>query len=234
MPADRVRVVRNGPMLERVRQQPPLPEYKRGCRYLVGYLGTIAEAEGIDLLLHIAREICDRRQDVHFAIVGSGPDLASLKAMSARLGLEPHVEFHGRVSDQNLLDILNTADVCVNPDRPSEMNDLSTRNKIMEYMALKKPIVQYDLKEGRVTAGDAALYAKCDSTSDFADKIIRLLDNEEQRRRMGEVGYQRIVHELCWDIQARNYVEFYAEILGAASRPPAPRCAAPSPETSPR
>src|ERR1044071_9876021 len=101
------------------------------------------------------------------------------------MGLQEYIDFYGRVDDNTLVDVLNTADVCVNPDRPTEMNNLSTMNKIMEYMALKKPIVQYNLKEGRVSAGEASLYAENTSTEDFGEKIMWLLDNEETRKYMG-------------------------------------------------
>src|ERR1044071_9639661 len=98
------------------------------------------------------------------------------------MGLQEYIDFYGRVDDETLVDILNTADVCVNPDKPTEMNNLSTMNKIMEYMALKKAIVQYDLKEGRASAQEAPLYADNTDTTDFGKKIIWLLDNEEERK----------------------------------------------------
>src|SRR5205823_7212122 len=109
------------------------------------------------------------------------------------MGLSQHIDFYGRVSDELMVDILNTADVCVNPDKPTAMNNLSTMNKIMEYMALKKPIVQFDLKEGKFSAKKASLYAK--DVKDFAEKINELLDNEELRKQMGEFGYNRVVNE---------------------------------------
>jgi len=127
---------------------------------------------------------------------------------------ELYQELYGRVDDETMVDVLNTADVCVNPDRPTEMNNLSTMNKIMEYMALKKPIVQYDLKEGRVSAQEASLYAKNTSTEDFAEKIMWLLDNEEKRIYMGNYGYQRVVTELSWEFESKKLVSFYKRVLG--------------------
>jgi glycosyltransferase involved in cell wall biosynthesis len=112
-----------------------------------------------------------------------------------------------------MLDILNTADVCVNPDKPTDMNNLSTMNKIMEYMALRKPIVQYDLKEGRFSAQKASLYADKTSTSDFAEKIMYLLDNENVRNEMAEFGYNRVLNELSWEYESRKLLEFYDKVL---------------------
>ena len=129
------------------------------------------------------------------------------------MGLEQYVDFYGRVDDETMIDVLNTADVCVNPDTPTEMNNLSTMNKIMEYMALKKPIVQYDLKEGKYSAQKASLYATNTLTSDFADKIIWLLDNEEIRKEMGLFGYNRVINELSWEYESVKLVEFYKKVL---------------------
>jgi glycosyltransferase involved in cell wall biosynthesis len=125
------------------------------------------------------------------------------------MGLGEFVDFYGRVPDDMMIDILNTADVCVNPDKPTLMNNLSTMNKIMEYMALKKPIVQFDLKEGKFSAQKASLYAN--DVKDFAEKINTLLDNDELRKQMGEYGYDRVVNELSWEHESKKLVEFYAE-----------------------
>ncbi|MBC7949818.1 MAG: glycosyltransferase family 4 protein [Chitinophagaceae bacterium] len=213
MPADKVTVVRSGPKLDRLKLADGNQKYKKGRKYLVGYVGVIGEQEGIDLLLASARHIVDHRQDIQFAIVGGGTDVEKLKLMSAEMGLQEYVDFYGRVDDATLVDVLNTADICVNPDKPTVMNNLSTMNKIMEYMALKKAIVQYDLKEGRVSAQGASLYAINTDTTDFGNKITWLLDNESERTKMGEYGYQRIITELSWDYEKNKLIDFYKKVL---------------------
>lgn len=208
-------VVRNGPDLTKFYPVKPSPDLKYGKKYLVGYVGTMGEQEGLDILLEAAREIKRRgRQDVHFICVGGGPALASLRKMVVDLDLEDTVNFTGRISDEDLLQILSTADVCVNPDKPCEMNDLSTMIKIAEYMAMGKPIVQFDLREGRYTAAEASLY--CDAatlTTGFADKIIWLLDHPEERARMGEFGMKRVKEELAWEYSVRNLYTAYERAL---------------------
>jgi glycosyltransferase involved in cell wall biosynthesis len=213
MDPDRVAVVRSGPKLERLKIGPGDPAVKKGRTYLVGYLGVIGEQEGIDLLLEAAKGIVAVRQDVQFAIVGGGTSLDSLRALSAQMGLSEYVDFYGRVSDEEMLRVLNTADVCVNPDRPIRMNDISTMNKIMEYMALGKPIVQFDLKEGRFSAREASRYARPDDVADFAHHLLDLLDNPDERARMGAYGYQRVVNELSWEYERLNLLRQYARVL---------------------
>ena len=117
----------------------------------------------------------------------------------AEKGLGAYFTFTGRAPDALMLSMLNTADVCVNPDRPTPMNDLSTMNKILEYMTLAKPIVQFDLHEGRVSAGEASLYARKNDPVDFAEKIVALLDDPEARARMGAIGRARILEKFSWD-----------------------------------
>lgn len=213
MSPEKVQIVRSGPKLDRLILQKPIDEYKKGKRFLIGYLGVIGEQEGIDLLLESIKYIATKRNDFHVAIVGGGSDLDILKKLSVDMGLNNYVDFYGRVSDKLLVDILNTADVCVNPDKPTEMNNLSTMNKIMEYMALKKPIVQYDLKEGRFSAQEASLYAQNFDTKDFGDKIMFLLDNESVRLEMGELGYKRVRSELSWDHESINLIKFYQKVF---------------------
>jgi glycosyltransferase involved in cell wall biosynthesis len=217
MAENKVQVIRSGPKLDRLKLLPPDKKYLRGRKYLVGYVGVIGEQEGIDLLLESISYICSQREDIQFAIVGGGSDLERMKLLSAEKGLDGFVDFYGRVSDDLLVSVLNTADVCVNPDKPTEMNNLSTMNKIMEYMALKKPIVQYDLKEGRFSAAEASLYIKNGDTKEFGDKIIYLIDNPDIRKSMGEFGYNRVVTELSWEYESEKLTGFYNQIFNPAA-----------------
>jgi glycosyltransferase involved in cell wall biosynthesis len=211
IPPDDVFIVRNGPALETFKAVPPNPALKHGKNYLVGYVGTMSDQEGLDILLDVAFELKKAgRRDVHFTCVGGGPALASLRKMVEDKQLGDTVNFTGRISDADLLAILSTADVCVNPDRPCEMNDLSTMIKIMEYMALSKPIVQFDLREGRFSAQDAAVYADPQNqVPDFAAKIVWLLDHPEERKRMGEFGRRRVETELAWEYFVPDLVAAY-------------------------
>lgn len=211
----RVYVVRSGPKLDRLKIIPPVEALKHGRRYLVGYVGVMGKQEGIDLLLQAARHIVKEmgHDDVHFGLVGGGTSLDEMKQMAADLGIADYVTFTGRVPDQALLEMLNTADVCVNPDVANEMNDKSTMNKIMEYMALGKPVVQFDLTEGRFSAQEASLYAAKNDPVDMAHKIVELLDNPERRARMGEFGRNRVVNELEWEYEAPKLLAAYEDVF---------------------
>jgi len=213
MSEDRIQVIRSGPKLDRLKLLPPDNKYLKGRKYLVGYVGVIGEQEGIDLLLESVKYITSRRRDVQFAIIGGGSDLNRLKLLSINMGLSEFVDFYGRVADDVMVAILNTADICVNPDKPSEMNNLSTMNKIMEYMALRKPIVQYNLKEGRFSAQEASLYANNGDTEDFALKMIKLIDDPELRAKMAVFGYNRVINELSWDYESVKLTRFYNRIF---------------------
>ncbi|MCX6218957.1 glycosyltransferase family 4 protein [Spirosoma sp.] len=217
MQPENVTVVRSGPKLDRLKLGPGNVRYKNGRKYLLGYLGTISESEGIDLLLMAMQRLIAKRQDVQLAIIGGGTGQAEMKELSEKLGLANYVDFYGRVSDELMVDVLNTADVCVNPDKPSEMNNLSTMNKIMEYMALKKPIVQFDLKEGRFSAQKASLYARPNDLDDFAEKIMYLLDHQDTRTNMGEFGYNRVVTELSWSHERGKLLGLYNQVLASFS-----------------
>ncbi|NTY61056.1 glycosyltransferase family 4 protein [Mycolicibacterium sphagni] len=215
MNPQRVFVVRSGPMLERLKIVPPKPELKCGKKYLVGYVGVMGKQEGIDLLLLAVKHIVQDmdRHDVHFGLVGGGTSLEEMKELALTLGVSEYVTFTGRIPDHELLDMLNTADICVNPDVANEMNDKSTMNKIMEYMALGKPIVQFDLTEGRFSAGEASVYAAKNDADDLARKIVELLDDPEKRSRMGEFGTRRVQDELAWDYEVPNLIRAYDKVM---------------------
>ena len=215
MTEDSVFVVRSGPKLERMQKVDPVEVYKNGRKILVGYVGVMGAQEGIDQLLrcieHIVKKV--KRTDIQFCLVGGGTSLDELKEYARELDIEDFVTFTGRVSDQILLEVLNTAEICVNPDVANEMNDKSTMNKIMEYMALGKPIVQYDLTEGRVSAQNSSLYAEPNNEIDFANKILELADNPDMREYMGKAGERRVRNELEWDYEAPKLLKAYQHLF---------------------
>ena len=213
-------VVRNGPDLETFKPIPPNQELKHGKSFLVGYVGVMGAQEGLDILLDVAGHIKNLgRKDIHFTCVGGGPALPGLRVMVQEKRLDDIINFTGRVSDEELLEILSTADVCVNPDKPCEMNDMSTMIKIMEYMALGKPIVQFDLKEGRISAQDASLYSdNGNCVEDFAKNILWLLDHPDERQRMGEFGRKRVQTSLAWEYSVGNLLAAYERAFSKLRR----------------
>jgi glycosyltransferase involved in cell wall biosynthesis len=214
MAPDRVHVVRSGPQLDRIKLSKPDLKWRNGRSHLVGYVGVIGPQEGLDLLMASIHHVVKRgRSDIQFAIVGDGPALECTRALAEELGVVNFVSFFGRVDDETLFSILSTSDVCVNPDRPNAMNDKSTMNKILEYMALGKPIVQYDLLEGRFSAQDASLYARNVDPEDFADKILTLMDDPKKRAAMGESGRARVCEQLAWPHEAPKLLAAYDQIF---------------------
>jgi glycosyltransferase involved in cell wall biosynthesis len=214
MPEARTFVVRSGPDLRRLVPGPPVEELKHGRRYLVGYLGVIGAQEGVQYLLRAASRIVHElgRDDVHFTLVGGGTDLERMRQLAHELRLDDFVSFTGRVPDEEMLAVLNTADVCVNPDEYNVMNDRSTMNKVLEYMALGKPIVQFDLTEGRVSAAESSLYAKRNDPVDFASRILELLADPALREAMGRIGRERVEQQFSWERQAPRLLEAYSSL----------------------
>lgn len=215
MKPEDVFVVRSGPDLRRLRRVPPAERWRNGRRFMVGYVGVMGDQEGVDLLIDAADHLVRKlgRDDIQFVLVGSGPKTADLQKLTRSRGLADHITFTGRVPDQELFEILSTADIGVNPDRVNAMNDKSTMNKIMEYMALEKPIVQFDVTEGRYSAQSASLYARANDPIDLADKIVELIEDPDRRREMGAIGRRRIESDLSWDRQIAPLLAAYRRAL---------------------
>jgi glycosyltransferase involved in cell wall biosynthesis len=211
---DGVFVVRNGPDLERMRPRTPDTDWKQGRRFGVGYVGVMGRQEGLHHLLAAVDHLVhtQSRRDIQFLCIGDGPERAHLIALAQALGISDYVSFPGRLSDGDMVAALCAADLCVNPDDANDMNDKSSMLKIVEYMALGKPVVQFDLTEGRVSAQDAALYARPNDVVDLAAKISVLLADPEARRRMGTLGRARVETELAWKYQAPNLLAAYATL----------------------
>lgn len=215
MKAERVFIVRSSPDLAKIRRVPPQAELKQGRNLLVVYLGTMGPQEGVDLLIESAAHLVNQknRRDVSFVMIGGGSEIPRLKAQAAARGIDSFVTFTGRIPDDALAAYLSTADVCAAPDPKNPMNDKSTMNKILEYMAYARPVVLFDLTEGRRSAGDAALYARPNDPIDFAEQILKLLDSEPLRRQLGDLGRQRIEEQLNWEIEKKALLAAYEAAL---------------------
>jgi glycosyltransferase involved in cell wall biosynthesis len=215
MLAEDVFVVRSAPDLGRFAAAEPDEAWRRGRKHLVGYVGIMGQQDGLDYLLDAAELIVRtwHRDDIQFVLVGDGPELPRLRERVSSLGLADYIEFTGLISSSKELGtILLTADVCVSPDEANRMNDISTMNKIMEYMALGKPVVQFDLHEGRISAGEASLYAARNDVSALAAGIVKLIDNSELATQMGQIGQRRMA-TLSWEQQVPKLLAAYERAL---------------------
>jgi glycosyltransferase involved in cell wall biosynthesis len=211
-----VTVVRTGPDPQRLRRGPADPAQRRGRRFLVAYIGVMGPQDGVDIAVRAADVIVREfgRDDIAFTLIGSGDCFDDLVALRDKLGLAETVEFTGRAPDELVARILSTADVGLSPDPKNPLNDLSTMNKSMEYMAFELPVVAFDLRETRVSTGDAAVYVKPNNVRDYAEAIVRLLDDEEAKVRLAKVGRARVEQELAWCHQQRAYLGVYERLTG--------------------
>jgi glycosyltransferase involved in cell wall biosynthesis len=216
VPAERITIVRNGPDLARLRPVEPDAELRAMGRTIIGFVGSMGHLDGLDLLLqalhHLKHEL--GRQDWYAVLVGSGDARSGLAAQAERLGLSDQVRFTGHLPDSEFLALLCAADICVDPDPSNPFNDRSTMIKMMEYMALGKPIVAFDLPEHRVTAGEAALYARPNDTADFARLVAALIDDPARRARLGRIGRARVERHWAWPEQVPALLSAYAALLG--------------------
>lgn len=220
MAAEDVFVVRSAPKIEKFDIRPADPAMRKGAGTVLGYVGVIGQQEGMDLLVAAADHLIRAmgRADVHFLIVGFGPELPNVEADVAARGLSDHFTFTGPLYGDDLLRALNSCDIGVSPDPKNAMNDISTMNKVMEYMTLEKPVVQFDLKEGRASAGEASVYARANDPADFAAKIAELMDAPERRREMGRIGRDRVLRELSWAHSAPQLLAAYDRIFAKLGR----------------
>ncbi|UCF82170.1 MAG: glycosyltransferase family 4 protein [Desulfobacteraceae bacterium] len=209
-------ILRNGPDLDRVKPVKPNPsKWKGGFDYLIGYVGVIGEQEGIENILDIADYIVNQKSiaNIKFIIVGTGPHLKVLIKHCLRMGLDNYVYFTGYIPDEELYELLSTVDICVNPEYNNEFTDKSTMIKILEYMTFSRPIIQFYTTEGEISAGEAALYIRENSTTLFAEKLLELLKDEKSRSKMGSLGRARIEKELSWNIQREKLKKIYNSII---------------------
>jgi len=214
-PAD-VTAVRTGPDPDHMRRGERDDALRRGYKHLLVYLGVMGPQDGVDLALRAMDHIVHvrGRTDVALTLIGDGDAGTELRRLATELGLDRYVEFTGRAPDELVARLLSTADIGLSPDPKNPLNDVSTMNKTMEYMAFELPVVAFDLVETRVSATDAATYAEPNRVDDFADRILELLDDEVRRKQMGAAGRRRVEDVLAWSNQVPPYIGVYDRLTG--------------------
>lgn len=212
VPGDRITVVRNGPHLERLSPVAPDPQLRARASTILGYVGVLGPQDGLDYLLRAMSRLVHElnRTDVLAVVVGKGDMLDELKKLVGQLNIEKQVWFTGYIPDKDMIRYLSTADICLDPDPRNPFTDRSTMIKMMEYMALGKPIVAFDLTEHRVTAEGSALYARPNDELDFARQIATLMDDPVRAREMGARGRRRVENDLAWCYQEKNLLQAYS------------------------
>jgi glycosyltransferase involved in cell wall biosynthesis len=215
-----VTVVRTGPDPQRLRRAEAHAELRHGRAHLVAYIGVMGPQDGVDIVLDAAELIVHRwqRDDVQFMLMGKGDCYPQLLEQRDRLGLRSHVDLPGRVPDETVRDVLSTADVGLSPDPHNPLNDVSTMNKTMEYMAFGLPVVAFDLRETRVSAQQAACYVARGQVEAYAQAILDLIDDPGRRAAMGTFGRERVERELAWEHQEGGYVAAFDDLVGRSRR----------------
>lgn len=214
-PAAEVTVVRTGPDPQRLKPGKADPGLRRDRRFLAAYIGVMGPQDGVDIVVRAADIVVHKlgRDDIAFTLIGSGDCFDELVALRDELGLAGHVEFTGRAPDELVARILSTADAGLSPDPKNPLNDVSTMNKTMEYMAFELPVVAFDLRETRVSAGEAAVYVEPNDEYAYAEAIVALMDDEPRRARLGKLGRIRVEQELAWEHQKRAYLGVYGRLV---------------------
>lgn len=217
MAPEDVFVVRSAPRIEKFELRAPDPAVRKGAKTVLGWVGVIGQQEGLDLLVQAVEHLIKSgHHDLHVVIVGFGPHQAEVERDVAAHDLGEYFTFTGALYGEDLLKVLNSIDIGVSPDPKNTMNDISTMNKVMEYMTLEKPVVQFDLTEGRASAQDASLYAKANDPKDFAARIAELIEDPERGVQMGKLGRARVMNALSWTHSIPHLLAAYDRIYTKA------------------
>jgi glycosyltransferase involved in cell wall biosynthesis len=219
---ERITIVRNGIELSRLQGSvEPDSTLRQMGRYIIGYVGVMGHQDGVDYLLralhHLRYDL--GRTDFYCILIGGGDAKVSLMDLARRLGLEEYVRFTGFVFGEALWQYLSAADICVDSAPSNPYSDCSTMVKIMEYMALARPIVAFDLPEHRFTAQAAAVYVPRNDERGFANALAQLMDDPCRRVYLGAIGIRRIKTQLAWDYSIPNLLQVYQTVLPAALNP---------------
>ena len=212
---DKVRVVRNGPDLSRFTLVEPREDVVALGDIVIGYLGNMNSQDGLDVFAEMARILRDDmgRDDIGYALVGSGDAMKDLVALREKYNLQDKMMLCGRMSAEEFMPVLSAAHICVQPDPPGGLNNVSTMNNPMEYMALGKPVITFELKETMVTGGDVCQYVPGSDPRELAKKVAELADDEKLRKELGERGLERVQNVLSWPHQAPNLLQIYEELF---------------------
>jgi glycosyltransferase involved in cell wall biosynthesis len=218
LPPGRVSVVGNGPAVTRMRAVPPQPELKQGRRFLCCWVGMMGPQDRVDIAVRAVAQLVKTlgRIDCHFAFLGDGEARKTCEQLAAELGIAKWVTFTGWAGPETVAAYLSSADIGFE----TNLEDIVSPVKAMEYMAFGLPFASFDLRETRALAGDAATYAEPGDVVALATGIDELLGDPERRAQMGQLGRRRVDEHLAWERQEVTYLDVYSRVLARPLRRP--------------
>ena len=234
VPENQITIVRNGPDLNRIRSVEYKSDFRKKEKTTLCYVGSMGYHDGLDYLLRAIKHLVHdlKREDFFCLLVGDGDAWLDLKEQAKELGLDDYIMFTGWIQHTEVSQYLSAADICLAPEPSNDYNDRCTVIKITEYMAMAKPIVAFDLPEHRITAEDAAVYARANDEAEFAQNIVTLMDDTQKREKMAKIGRERIETELAWSFQEKYLLEAYDALFLKQQRPVSIGQASPTVETA--
>jgi glycosyltransferase involved in cell wall biosynthesis len=211
----KVEVVYGVPDRKRIHRVEPEPGLHGGRKFVLGYLGIINEQDGVDHLVRAVVHLVKVRgfRDFRAVVVGSGPALEKVRALTRSLGVEDFLAFPGYLNGESLLANISAFDIGVIPDPLNEANDLMSMNKVFEYCALGIPTACYPLKETKRLLGEAGVYAPSLDPAGLAEACLSLMQDESLRARSAAAAAKLSAKSFLWENEARKYVATYERVL---------------------
>jgi len=221
--AEHVVAVYSVPRQGFIRRVEPDDALRRGARIVIGYMGIIADQDGVDHFIEMMNWLVNGlgRKDVRAVVVGDGPARPSISDLADRLGLSDVVTFTGYLSGDELMAALSTFDIGVIPDPVNPYNDKISMNKVFEYSALGVPSVAYPLSETRRLLGSTARDADEATPRGLARACLTLIDDDAARLACGREAKALSDEQFNWTRESEKYVAAYARLAPALAFEPA-------------
>ena len=209
---NKITVVYNGPHESfHVIQNVGISEKYKNKKVIL-YIGLMTVNDNIEVIINTANVLVNKegRKDLYFVLIGDGDVRKKMEDLASSYGLLENVEFTGIVNHEMVRKYLNVAEVCIAPDLPNGLNEYLTLVKVLEYMKTSKAFVAFKLKETMDFADGAGLYAE--DESDFAKKIIYLLENPDVSAEMGKLGNKIINDNYLWSHSEEKLLNLYKSL----------------------
>jgi len=191
----------------------------KNCKVAI-YMGTMVKVRRLDFILEAFVHVLAQEKNALLLMVGGDDeDVVALKAVAEDLGVASSVVFTGLVEMQEAWSYVLASDICLSPFRPSPILDSTSPTKVVEYLALAKPVVVNDHPDQSQVIGESGAGVVTEySPKAFAQGILELFQQPEQWAKMGQDGKAYVQNTRNYDVIAQSVGNVYQTLLHKTRR----------------
>jgi glycosyltransferase involved in cell wall biosynthesis len=186
---------------------------RRDDKFVMIYPGTLNSHQGLDTAIRAFASIKEKAAHAEFHIYGNGRTKDALVALSRELGLDGRISFHDPVPLREIAAVMENADLGIVPKRSDTFGDEAFSTKILEFMALRVPVIVANTKVDRYYFDNSLVtFFESNDEHDLARRMLEMIHDKKRCERLVRNAWEFVCRN-DWETNGPRYLELISSLL---------------------